>query len=466
MIKRLYQQCLDWMESPAAMERDRLAFLPAALEVQETPPSPLGRGIILSIILLFVIAVIWAAVGKIDIVAVATGKVIPSDRVKIIQPMEKSTVLGIHVREDTAVRKGDLLVTLDGTQTRADVVKLEDSLNTARDQWLRALALELLMKTPDAESVEVLELAAASIGLQMREADAELQTRLVAVQWQEFQSRVRSLQAQQRAREGEREQARSMAQRFEKTLPMITERTQSVESLYQKKMASREQFLALEEERITQQQSLLAEQARVAELTGEVEALENQVDVARAEQARDNLRELIEARNQSITLEQEWVKARQRDRQQVLVAPIDGVVKQLAIHTIGGVVTPAQELMQIVPVDTVLEVEAFFQNKDIGFVTEGQVAEVKVDTFNFTKYGTIDAELKTISNDAITDEKLGLVYPATVLIKSNQVKVAGKWVKLAPGMSVTVEVKTGKRRIIEFFMSPLLRYKQESIRER
>ena len=175
---------------------------------------------------------------------------------------------------------------------------------------------------------------------------------------------------------------------------------------------------------------------------------------------------MMESRLKTKSLEQEWIKARQRNSQQVLYAPIAGTVQQLAVHTIGGVVTPAQELMQIVPQDSQLEVEAFIQNKDIGFVAQRQDAEVKIDAFNFTQYGTIDASLKTISSDAVSDDMLGLVYPARVMLAAEQIKVDDKWVNLSPGMAVTVEVKIGKRRIIEFFLSPLMRYRQESIRER
>ena len=139
---------------------------------------------------------------------------------------------------------------------------------------------------------------------------------------------------------------------------------------------------------------------------------------------------------------------------------------QLAIHTIGAVVTPAQELMIIVPKESVLEVEALVLNKDIGFVHEGQLAEVKVDTFNFTKYGLVDGKISYLSDDAIQDENLGLVYKAVVQLDKTQMWVNGKAINLSAGMTTTVEVKTEKRRIIEYFLSPLLRYKQESIRER
>jgi hemolysin D len=164
--------------------------------------------------------------------------------------------------------------------------------------------------------------------------------------------------------------------------------------------------------------------------------------------------------------EQELIKARTRLRARTLVAPVAGVVQQLAVHSIGAIVTPAQQLMVIVPGNDRLEVEAMLENKDIGFVEVGQQAEIKVDTFPFTKYGTIEGEVLDLSNDAVADEAKGLVYKMRVSMKQDSLRVNGRQVTLSPGMTVTVESRTGTRRLIEFFLSPLLRYADESVRER
>lgn len=159
-------------------------------------------------------------------------------------------------------------------------------------------------------------------------------------------------------------------------------------------------------------------------------------------------------------------KARLDRRQRDLVAPLDGTVEQLAIHTIGAVVTPAQTLLSIVPYDADIEVEVSFQNRDIGFLRQGQIAEVKVETFNFTKYGLLSAEIVDISEDAVKDERLGWVYPARLKLASRTLTIDDVGIDLMAGLTVTAEVKTGKRRLIEFFLSPLMRYRHESIRER
>jgi hemolysin D len=419
---------------------------------------------------LFAGTVVWACLGKIDIVAVAVGKIIPSDRVKTIQPLEMGVITAIHVQEGQAVAKGDPLVTLDATQTAADEKRLDEDLRIARAAWLRAKAFHYLLGAPpdmaSFSALDAVQRAALELQLSMSPDELVLQASVLDYRQNEYRARCSSLESQQRAREGELRQAQSLQRKIQRTLPIIAERADSITSLYRRGLMSREQHLALEQERIGQEQDLMAESARVDELKGEVEAVAQQITALRSQYRTENLMALIEARQKTGSLEQELIKARRRSSQQRLVAPITGTVQQLAIHTIAGVVTPAQALMVIVPQQGNLEVEAFVRNQDIGFVQEGQAVEVKIDTFNFTKYGTIDAELRAISNDAVADERLGLVYPVRVLLDTAVIKVRDKWVQLSPGMSVTVEVKTGKRRIIEYFLSPLLRYKHESIRER
>lgn len=165
-------------------------------------------------------------------------------------------------------------------------------------------------------------------------------------------------------------------------------------------------------------------------------------------------------------LSQDVVKADQLQKQTRLTAPVDGVVQQLAVHTVGGVATPAQALLFIVPQGQQLEAQAIWEKKDIGFINAGQTAAVKIETFNYTKYGLIDGQVSNVSLDSIPDEKLGLVYQARVKLKQNQMNIDGKPVQLVPGMAVSVEIKMVQRRVIEYFLSPLIQHVSESVRER
>lgn len=231
-------------------------------------------------------------------------------------------------------------------------------------------------------------------------------------------------------------------------------------------LVSRERYLELKQSQIELQQDLITQASRVDELDASLHLVEQQQHTLLAESLRNAMERQQEVSLKVAGLTQELIKANSRNQQQILYSPINGTVQQLTVHTIGGVVTPAQELMIIVPQYGPIEVEAFILNRDIGFVEEGQEAAVKVGTFNFTQYGLIEAEIVEISNDAVNDETLGLVYLSRVLLNDSNIQIGNRMVNLSPGMSVTVEIKTGDRRLIEYFLSPLLRFKQESIRER
>ena len=197
--------------------------------------------------------------------------------------------------------------------------------------------------------------------------------------------------------------------------------------------------------------------------------------------------DLTKSEQKANGLAQDLIKAQQKTKLQELTSPVDGVVQQLAIHTVGGVVTPAQSLLVVVPSDSRLEIEAMVSNRDIGFVHPGQEAEIKIDTFNFTRYGLLHGKVLTVSHDAITRNKpenrsvdraqgaeantsepqgQELVYSARVSLDRTQMQIENKAVDLSPGMAVTVEVRTGSRTILSYLLSPLRRYRQEVLRER
>lgn len=250
------------------------------------------------------------------------------------------------------------------------------------------------------------------------------------------------------------------------TIPLITERAEAIKAMLNSGVVSRADWLKIEEERIRQVKERDIRKSDRQRILAAIENAKQQQQALSAKYRSDWLGELTDAENRIEAAEQELVKAEQRNALQKLVAPVSGKVQQLAVHTVGGVVTPAQPLMLIVPDDEAIEVEAWVQNKDIGFVEAGQPVEIKVETFPFTKYGVIDGQIKTLSTDAVTDEEKGLHYVAQVSMAKTTIQADNKLVNLTPGMAVTAEVKTGKRRVIDYLLSPLLRYKEESIEER
>jgi len=371
---------------PQGLERE---FLPAVLELQETPPAPLGRITAYVISAMFALALLWASIGKIDIVATAQGKIIPSDYSKIIQPLESGVVKAIRVRDGQPVKKGDILVELDTANAFADRERFANEHAAALTEAARIRAL----------------LTGNSDFVPPRNANPTF----VLVQ----RNRLREQLA-------EFETLQSQAEAYKK--------------LYDKQLVSKMQYYEAERKR--------------------------------AEKAQEYSAALAEAETRAHSLSKELVKAETRAIQQTLTAPIDGVVQQLAIHTVGGVVTPAQQLMVVAPREGQLEVEAWVENKDIGFVNPGQEAEIKIEAFPFTRYGIVEGKLITLSTDAVPIEKVGLVYTAKVTMAKSAIQVENKLVNLSPGMNVTVEIKTGHRRLIEYFLDPVLRGVKETARER
>ena len=208
------------------------------------------------------------------------------------------------------------------------------------------------------------------------------------------------------------------------------------------------------------------EYAKAEQITATIRSAQQNLTAYRAEIRRNTLQEINQLTRQSESTKQELTKAKRLTALRVLTTPVAGVVEELSIATIGGIVTPAQELLKIVPNGQVLEIEAGLLNKDIGFVNTGQIAEIKIDSFPFTKYGVIDGEVTDISADAIEHKQKGLLFPLKASMKTDEINVNGKWVKLKPGMSVTVEIKTGTRRLMEFLLAPLMRGVSEGARER
>ena len=441
-------------ERPAAGEE--LDFLPAALEIQRRPPSPLGRAIGWTLMLLFVATIAWATLGSADIVAVAQGRIIPNGHNKVIQPLEMGMIKTIHVHEGAQVAAGETLVDLDDQSVRADLQNIQQELSNLEQEHTRLTILEKLLQS------DVLPVKPAETADRL----TLLQRQLLSAQWSEHQANLKALQAERRKRQAEQVSLQQQVHKLEAVLPLVAKRAETLRRLSEKKFLGESEFLEMEQERLEIENDLATNRKRADEIIAAIAEIDAQKEQVQRRFLSQVLLERQQNRKRSEALIQEQVKAASRLNAYTLVSPIDGVVQQLAVHTLGGIVTPAQQLMVIIPDQAVLEVEAMVENRDIGFVREGQQVEVKIDAFPFTKYGVIAAELTDLANDAITDEVKGLVYKAKVTLRESRIRVDQNWVNLSPGMTVTAEVKTGTRRFIEFFLAPLLRYRQESIRER
>jgi len=469
------------VEFPDRQRRRRdheTAFLPATLEVVETPPSPIGRAIGATIIAVFCVALIWACLGAVDMVATAPGKIVPSGRTKTVQPFEAGVVRAIRVRDGASVKAGDVMIELDPTISAADVEHARSDFVGAE---LEVARLRAALAGPTDSVAGFTPPTGADEGL------VETHRRFLATQTAEHEARIAEIDGQLAQKVAERGTITAMIAKIEAIIPPLQERVNVRQFLYERQVGTKLIYLSEFQDLVGQQHELMVQQSRRREADAAIEALTETRSKAEAEYRRILFDELTKAEQKAAGLAQDVIKAERKAKLQILTAPIDGIVQQLVVHTIGGVVTPAQPLAIVVPRDSELEIEAMVLNRDIGFVFAGQDAEIKVDAFNFTRYGLLHGRVQSISRDAIardrneepsraaptgaqgaTGEPNGqeLVYVARVVLDRAQMEIEGGPVQLLPGMAGTVEIRTGCRRIFCYLFFPLLRYRQEFLRVR
>lgn len=430
---------------------DEAAFLPAALSLQETPVHPAPRRVAWALMLLFVLAVLWSIFGKVDIVAVAPGRIIVSDRTKLIQPLQASVVRRVLVKDGDRVQAGQVLVELDPTDASADKSSVQEQLATAHSESQRTLAL----------------LQALSTGKPPRPVQGTPATQaLLQSEWDDISSQMAKLDAEAARRKAEAATVQASIAKLLATLPMAQVREADFKRLVEQGYISGHATQDKTRERVELEQDLATQRARLAEVQATLLESAHAKASLRAETIRLLSDRNAKAQTQYQMLTAELTKANQRERLTQLVAPVDGIVQQLAIHSVGGVVTSAQPLMVVVPEQADVIAEISVANLDIGFVNAGQAAAVKLETFPYTRYGTVSAEVSVVSADAVTDDKRGSFYPAVLKLSQNSMDIDGKRVPISPGMNITAEIKTGHRRIIDFLLSPVQRAGTESLRER
>lgn len=438
--------------------REEAEFLPAVLALQDTPSNPLPHVIMWAIISLLVLSVVWAYFGKLDVVATGTGKIIPTGNTKIIQAPDSATVTDINVIDGQTVKAGEVLFVLDSEATQAGVSQFKQSLAAAQLEIAQGQALERALTQGRAVTLPVISGVEPSL---MQDAQDRVNR-----QFNEYQSRRAQLDAQMQQLQQQQQSIREQQQAIQKTLPIVRQQEADFQNMLAQEFLPKHTLLDKQRQRLELEGNYATLSSQLNELTASIETVRRQQSTLTAEMQRGLSESVQRGRVQSAQIEQELVKAQRDNRRMTITAPVSGVVQQLAVHTVGGVVTPAQALLAIVPSQTMTEVEAVIENKDIGFVQVGQVAAVKVDTFKFTKYGTLPAKVISISSDAIQDEQRGLVYKARVQLAQDWLDIDGRRVQMIPGMSVAVEIKTGKQRVIEYFLTPLLQHGSDSLKER
>ncbi|SHL38093.1 hemolysin D [Bradyrhizobium lablabi] len=453
-------------------------FLPATIELIETPLSPTLRFTSWALCGLIAASVTWASLSHIDMVAVADGKVVPLGQVKVVQPLETAMIRAIHVDEGDHVTAGQLLVDLDPTEARADLDAFV--YNRAQAALDAEVARVLLSRDPDEPFRGPDDADPELVEQSHSQAQREIEKHLAAIAG--FEADIAQKEAALQSNDAQIERARL-------TLPLLQEKNETAKGLYDKKFGTRPPVLDSEQQLVEKRAELKTAEHNVHQLEAERRSIQAKLAEARAGYMADATDRRSKALLKISQLNQDITKARQKESYRRLVAPVDGTVQGLKIHTSGAVVTTADTLMTIVPDGTGIEVDCLVPNKDIGFVGEGQDVEVKLEAFPFTRYGLVQGRVRKLGRDAATNPNAAppgsmaamaqtpqsatssappaeLAYPAKVTLLQDSILVDGRHEKIRAGMRVSAEIKTGDRRVIEYLLSPVVQAVQEAGRER
>ena len=460
-------------------------FLPAALEILETPLSPIRSTLILTICAFVAVALAWSYFGRVDIIAAAQGKIQPVGRTKTVQPLETGKVLRLDVENGRKVHAGDVLVELDASEARADETTLLTELHSLKAEALRRrIALDAAATRSASPVLPIYWGADTPPDIALREQ------RVLIGDLAQLASTVASLDAQQKQKLAERERLKATVAAQESLVATLKQRVDMRMELQRRNAESKASVIDAQEVYQTQVTTLASQRGQLGEVEAGLLLAQRDIEKSYSAFTAENAQKLADAERQIGDDSEKLAKARVRIGHMLLLSPLDGVVQGLTITTVGQVVTTGEQIMQIVPEQAQLEIECYLPNNDIGFVKGGQEAVVKVDSFPFTDYGTINAHVTRIAQDAIPEADAAqqeqnpvqpsskqamfggaqrtqnLVFPVTLALDKSAIEVGGAPVPLVAGMAVTVEIKTGTRRILAYIFSPLVEVAATAMRER
>lgn len=412
---------------------DSHEFLPIIAEIENEPVNPLGRTMFWTLITLIVLTAIWLIFGKVDVVVSARGKIIPDGETKIIQPLETGVIKKILVKEGDFVRKGQTLIAIDPSTTQPQLSSLKANLEYTNLERKRLEAASK-GKTFNTDGTE----------------DAQTQNEL-------YQSSVSDLKNQLQAKTAEIKGLNEEVRNYQKQL--------SINSAKERRMNNVSDIIARNDiDKVKQENSDF--HSKIQDLRQQIAQKQKEADYIRSNFKTLNFKDLADRDKKANELQANIKEIEFRKSQQNIVSPVDGYVNTLLVHTAGGVVTPAEKLVSVVPLNAPIVVKATVMNKDIGFIRTGMPVLIKIDTFDFQKYGMINGVVKKVSKDSIEDQKQGLIYDVYIKPLNHTLMVEGRETPISTGMSLTAEIKVNKRRIIEFFIYPMIKYWHQAIQIR
>lgn len=426
---------------------DSYEFKPLLSEIEEAPVSPLGRFTFWTVISLIIITTLWLFIGKVDIVVNARGIVIPDGEAKIIQPLETGVIKQILVKEGDFVKKGQMLIEIDSSTTDAQLDNATKNLEQSKieAQRLNAGGTGKLFNPTNENNRE----------------DIETQKRIYQQNLQALNSSINA--KQQEINQINRQIESSLAQKRDYQSQLINAKDREKRLKNVLDVIAYNQYQEAKEKTTTLTESVNRTDTEIKRLQAQKQQVQNEISKMQADFKLQNLNSLSETQKRinELTATKEQIEF--SNLNQKISAPCDGYIDKLMIHTIGGIVTPAQELIALTPTKTPILIKAKVLNRDIGFIQPDMPVSIKIDTYDFQKYGILRGKVKSISQNSIEDEQLGPIYEIYIKPEQDTLIIEGKEQKLATGMTLNAEIEIGKRRIIEFFIYPIIKYLDEGI---
>ena len=501
---------------PAVTGRDR-EFLPAALEILETPPPPLPIALIATISACALAALIWSYFGRLDVHATAPGKIEPAGYAKVIEPLDPGKIASIHVEKGQTVKAGDLLLELDQAEANADALSAQNTLNASVAEIARRRFAIDAVRTAEIEAQSAQDrldarakndgaAAADSGSVESLAGQAEFKIAWDGAVPEPFRLREEAVLRADLAQLSDALKAldRQMAEKLatQKRLEMSIAFQNTLMDTLNQRVSTRQQAIDLKvgtkidlynakEELEKSESALASDQGQLIETDAALRSVRSEKAKTVSQFIADNENKLAEAARKADEARQALAKAEARLARTRLYAPTDGVIQQMAVTTVGQVVTTGQQLIVLTPIGGKLQVEALVANLDIGFIKPGQDAVIKVDAFPFTRFGALHGKVVNIASAAIAEQDAkralanatasanvapeaptapgqpeSFVFPVAVSLDETAMKIDNANIPLTPGMTVTVEIRTDSRRVIDYLLSPLAKIGSEALRER
>jgi hemolysin D len=436
------------------MFQDSHEFKPILTEIEEAPVNPLGRFTFWLLVVIVSSVLLWLTIGEVDVVATGRGKVTPEGQVKVLQPLDTGVVTAIRVKEGDYVKKGQVLLEIDPSLTEPLLTSSQQTLDYSdlESQRIRAM----------------LEDRPFSPSYSQYEPDA------IDTQMTLYNAGMHGFQSQLQAKEQEHSQLKAQLAALKDMQKRTNEMTSISETQYNrllpvKDLITKQEFESAEKDLLTLKHQQKEVNFKLQEMQHRIDQLQSEKRLLVQNFKGTLLNELSQRERARIEIKAKTKEMGFHHGKQQIVSPTNGVVDQIFIHTLGGVVTPAEKLLTVVPSESKLLIEAQFDNRDIGFIHKNQETMLKVDTFDFQRYGTLPGVVSKVSSDshAVDETNKGApVYTVTIDPLKSSLMVHGKNSSIRSGMTVTVEIKLAKRRIIEFFLDPLIKSLDESFKLR